>query len=110
MCELRQPLPITWHQVEGQVHLIKLGLVQFNSVGTKDQQVLGMVSVCNSIQQCLRGKMSIQDIHSADSPKNVVDDNQFNVFNLWMALLSYELQGLVRDAKENKWPFVPEKW
>ncbi|XP_048575971.1 uncharacterized protein LOC5511752 isoform X3 [Nematostella vectensis] len=64
---------------------------------------ISFVSMPKCFQKCLSEQQNGN--HSTGEK-----EESFSVLNCWYSLLSDRLKQLVRDAEENAWPFVPEKW
>lgn len=99
LSELRQELPLK--DVSVLSGIMKLGLVEYKPSGTHGN-LLGQVILCDSIREFVLTKK--------DKVKMVKIGTTFDVLQCWMTLLSDELIGLIEEAKNNSWPFVPEKW
>ena len=96
LSELRQALPL---KDGGPLSLvIQIGLVEYETPGTRGN-LFGQVTLSDCVREFVLTKRD----------GNLAKSN-FDVLQCWMALLSEELQGLIKDAKSNSWPFVPEKW
>lgn len=106
LSQLRQPLPVTdfTQSLSKLEHLSLLDIKQ--GVQTNDK-IAYFVTMQNCIQR------HFQDEFRKDKGNKVFcckENEQFDVLQTWLSLLSKELQVLVIDAEENAWPFVPEKW
>lgn len=96
LSQLRKPLPLLKMPREVD-QLVRLTLLTKETFTTPDGIIVNLVSMQTSLL--------------IDFPDSAGDDpGNFNVVNLWLELLSKELQELIVDAEKHAWPFIPEKW
>lgn len=101
LSELRQPLPMK-AEAGTLARVVQIGLVKSKNMSMSGRGTCRLISMANCVKNFVQSK------NSSISPLEM--DKKFNVFNCWTTLLTDELLGLLEDAKNNSWPFIPEKW
>ena len=99
LSELRRALPLKDAGMLSRP--IQVGLVDFKPPGTHGS-LFGEVILSDCVQEFV--------LRKKDEDTIVRTSLKFDILQYWLMLLSDELVGLIKDARSNSWPFIPEKW
>ena len=100
LSDLRQSLPMK-SEVSTLERIVRMGLVSEKVIS--EESTYHLVSMSNAVRDFVQAKGPLASQLKAA-------DEKFSVLDCWTALLNEELMGLVNDARNNSWPFIPEKW
>ena len=99
LSELRRALPL--QDANSLSRVVRIGLVEYEPPGVHGN-LFGQVNLSDCVHDFVLARKG--------ELKMVETNSTFDVLHCWMELLSEELVGLIEEARQNSWPFVPEKW